>query len=357
MREVNVLTSQNQYINDIKTNLSEYAFLGLDTEMLVSKITETGNEIQWPTVLGLPQEREPKSPITNDQTGRFDYHGDGFATELCTQPTYCLESMMSYISGAFYWWNAKYGKSSFNGPSVYKVPKKIVESAHEDAKRLGCMPSLNIYNDPGDPKTLTEDQRTTGCHLHLSHPALKREEVADALVLWADVLVGTTWTFISPENPKIEAKRRKAYGRAGEYRLKTYPTYPETTTKSGHSNGVEYRTLPGMVLHHPAYFTLMFNLYRNALINAIAGPPDKALSLMAKDAINAADKNKATEVLSKVDFTPFSFRLIKYLQNRKLDATSMETWANLGNRCKGHQNYYTENKYNIDKSPINLGEY
>lgn len=336
---IDVLTSKLQYVP--RNPPKHCVYLGLDTEMLIYR----DGKILWPDDTKLPQERKPQNTQTSDGGGKFDFHGDGFATELCIRPDTCLESMLGNVSAGFYWWNYKYNGSTFKAPSVYTVPKIVADAASDTVKRLGCMPSFNIYGDPGNPESLKDNQRTTGCHLHMSHPKLKDEGIAKSLVKWADILVGCTWTYISPEPTEVERERRTAYGRAGEFRLKDYGS--NYVGASDWSSGVEYRVLPGVVLHHPAYFTLMFSLYRSALDAAVNyGNPDESISLMAKDGINNADKALTSKVLRHVPFTEASMKLLKYLHRRELSVNTMLEWNDIGQHGRGHV-YYANNEMEV----------
>lgn len=326
------------------------SLLGLDTEMLMKVKDKT----IWPHEQGMPQERKPKEQVTSGGHTVFDFHGDGFAMELCIQPVHCLEYMMRYVSTGLDWFaktelsklaNKKTGITpedtniTLHAPAIYKVPQRIVDAAPDDVKRLGCMPSVNVYGDPGIPGGLGKTKRTTGCHLHISHPALTSEDVALAVVRWADILVGCAWTYISPEDPSDERERRTAYGRAGEYRLKVYPCFPEAADVSAtHKCGVEYRVLPGTVLHHPGYLTLMFNLYRTALrYAALYGNPQKEISFQAKNAINDADRDSAKVVLDSLPFKASGKTLLQLLHDAPLKVASLKEWVDIGSRAEGHQ--------------------
>lgn len=324
---INPLNSLDQWLGQ-KTS-----YLGLDTEMIVKK----DNEVIWPWDAKLPQERDIKDPYTGDGYGQFDFHGDGFATELCVQPTYCLDLMMEHIGRGLRWEARQYNRPvSLSAPAVYDVPSSVFDAAPEDAKKLGCMPSINVYGDSGEPASLPNTKRTTGCHLHISHPALQDPDIAIALVKWADVLVGCTWTYISPNPSKAEAERRKAYGRAGEYRSKLYATITDD-----YSTGVEYRVLPGTPLQHPAYLTLMFSLYRSALrLAATVGEPKDDLSKLAQNAINAADRTQAKNVIRSMPIADGGRKLIRFLRRVPVKTKDLIDWANLAAEYKGHNKLY-----------------
>lgn len=311
-------------------------YLGLDTEFLVKK----EGKVLWPWEQKLPQERDLNSPFTTDEPRYYDFHGDGFATELCIVPNYCLDLIMESLGMAFYWLGKKEGKQ-ISAPAIYSIPEEVERSAPEEAKQLGCMPSLNAYGDRGNPSSLGKDQRTTGCHLHISHPSLVDQDIALALVKWADILVGCTWTYISPNPSKAESERRKAYGRAGEFRLKKYPAWPEGLLPKEYGFGVEYRVLPGTPMQHPAYLTLMYSLYRSALRLAVQyGEPIEELAAQAKEAINQADKTEAKKVIRSMPISSGGRKLIRFLRRVPLKIEQVSEWYMVSSRRQGHQNLY-----------------
>lgn len=339
--EIPVLSSKDQII------LQKIPLLGMDTEMLFTE----NDKIIWPHTIGFPQEREPENDAVSGKTRnsqRFDFHGDGYAMELCVPAVHCLEYMMEDVGRAFKWAknNKKIsatGNLSIEAPPVYSVPADVVNNAPDVVKKLGCTPSFNVYDDPGSPESLPDDLRTTGCHLHMSHSLLKDEEIRLNLVKWADVLVGCVWSYISPEGEN-EALRRKAYGRAGEYRPTSYkidqnPIYLCWGLEK-YSSGVEYRVLPGAVIKHPAYMTLMFNLYRTALrfANTYKTPPE-TLTDPAREAINNADKKLAEKVISALPFQSKHTLFFESMRNTPLRNCSPDKWFKISqNHCgRGHQ--------------------
>lgn len=366
IKPINVMTSTNQSLR------SEFLMIGTDTEMLLLK----DGKVLWPDEVHLPQKRDPTSSICGDGSSSFDFHGDGFATELCTQAASCLETMLTSIASAWRWLDSIHGSNklvlqnfdpsvqnlAISTPAIYDVPAEIVTKANEETKRLGCMPSLNIYDDCGNPDELSDTQRTTGCHLHVSHSVLDDTSIGNALVQWADILVGCSWTYISPNDPKDEVQRRKAYGRAGEFRRKVYGTKKKVIYEGMYGNpkicehpinGVEYRVLPGTALVHPVYFTLMFNLYRNALHTAANfGMPPESLALAAQEAINGSNSSKAMAVLKQIPFEENSLNLINYLHRHVLDASNLSRWYKLAVNHKGHQ--YFERELGYRKEELNV---
>ena len=255
--------------------------LGIDTEVVAA----TARGMYWPHLAGLKQERESLDK-------EYDWHADGFAWELCVQPSSDPWDIMKYVASGIDHLTYEYGIEKIVAPSIYQVPVTVVKEAPAEVKRLGCMPSFNIY--PGQhavPGGLGKRNRTTGCHLHVSAPEIGKENYA-AIVAWADIFVGGTWTSISPESLVDERLRRKYYGRAGEHRVRYY----DRATKLF---GVEYRSLPGTVLHHPVYLHLMLRLMKLACQRALTdGMPPESLTNLAVQTINKAYRK--SDILDQV---------------------------------------------------------
>jgi hypothetical protein len=348
---LNIFSSQNQTVSD------SLVLLGMDTEMLFKHRDPKSHRLKtiWPHEVGFPQEREPYNPKVSFPTElhssiRSDFHGDGYAMELCIPPHYCLDVIMNRLGVALSTAKSLVGSSklTIEMPAVYSIPKKDQEAAPDDVKRLGCSPSLNIYDDCGDPSYLSERMRTTGGHLHLTHPSLKTDKVAYDLVRWADILVGCTWVLVSPDEPKMEILRRKAYGRAGEFRYREYPvptitvgaTALEKRDYRHHTHGVEYRVLPGSVLSNPVYVSLMFNLYRTALYFAINyGTPPEQLSDKARFAINNMNNSTAEWVLSHIPFNHKSISFLSHLTSNPAEPLTPEEWKEAGIDGKGFRRH------------------
>lgn len=298
--------------------------LGLDAELLPVR----GRDVLWPHKHKCPQERGSK--IWMDD--RADWHGDGYAFELCVKPTHCLDVMMAEIGEGMLFLNRALHSSRFDNlgldvPTIYEVPARVAASAPAEVRRLGCSPSLNVYGDPGKPESLGKTERTTGCHLHISHPWLDHDK-AKLAVKWADILVGNAWNYVSPEDPAVEARRREAYGRAGEHRRNKYPDG---------SFGFEYRVLPGRVLGNPVYLSLMFNLLRWAVVRArYIGEPDELLSRASVTAINKADKSLSAAILERLPFTRDSRRVLAHLNANPRPTLDAMSWHDAGDAGNGH---------------------
>jgi hypothetical protein len=330
-----VFSAIDQYLH----TTGQIVTLGIDTEMLFS----VDGKVVYPHLTGFEQTRDPT--IVNNYGYTHDFHGDGYAFELCSKPATCLEYMLTYLGNGFKWIaESKFGKTvEMQTPTVYKVPLATQKSAPDDVKRLGCMPSVNVYGDPGQPGKLGKSIRTTGCHLHITAgQQIKTEKLASDLVKWADIIVGNVWNLVSPENPVQERLRRTAYGKAGEYRVRNYP---KGDADFDPPKGVEYRVLPGAVMRHPVYLTLMFNLYRTALRHAyVLGTPPEEVSELARTAINKVDKDISLTVVNWLPFKDTARLFFHKLKETSLPALSPVQWHKAATEVNGHRAYAADLK-------------
>jgi hypothetical protein len=341
----------------VQDHQGEDAFtFGIDAEI----VPLLGDQTIYPHAVGLGQDR-PEGlghPWVVNDCG--DWHGDGFAFEVCTMPGKCLDGLMGRMSSLFKKLRNNLegemtrpeSKLYLNAPTLYEVPLSVVESAPPRARLLGCAPSFNVYpDDEAKPGLLGHSTRTTGCHLHLSHPKFDNESCKQ-LIRWADVLVGNTWTMLSPEAPADEAFRRAAYGRAGEHRRNIYPASMEGETVIPEMRGAEYRVLPGRVLTNPMYLTLMMNLYREAGRFVLDGLElDAGWSEMARAAINTADAGVAEKLFGVLPFADEARKIIYFYKENKMPTMFSSGWEYLGMYGVGFYNYQTNQEYYTAKTP------
>ncbi len=103
------------------------------------------------------------------------------------------------------------------------------------ASILGCSQSKNLYTGfTPIPPSYQNNTRYGGLHINLGRNENRSFRPSDVLML--DATLGLV-SVSQHEQPFKEQmiERRKYYGRAGEYRMKTFP---------GNKSGLEYRTLP-----------------------------------------------------------------------------------------------------------------
>jgi len=204
---------------------------------------------------------------------------DGFQGEMNFAPSTCRQEISSRVRQA-YRLADEIGYNIVLGGG-YDIPANSFARLSEDSKMFGCVPSANVYgeNPVGkDPQHYMF--RPAGGHIHLSFD----KDLVDVkrLVPVLDLLVGNISVAFDQDPTQVE--RRKTYGRAGEYRDKSY--------------GVEYRTLGNFWLGHYTYLSLVYGLAREAVHIVHNDLDQELLSLVPSEdvvsAINNNDKNLAT---------------------------------------------------------------
>lgn len=141
--------------------------------------------------------------------------------------------------------------------NVVEVGDDILKGASDEHIAFRCTPSYNVYNDPGFgvPDARTYKYRCAGGHIHLGFPNRFTAPSIEQIVRGLDGVLGLAGVSLAAgiDNPE----RRKAYGRAGEFRLPKH--------------GIEYRVLSNFWLGHPAMAMLVFDLARQAIKFAESG--------------------------------------------------------------------------------------
>lgn len=201
------------------------------------------------------------------QVGDPKYNGpkavlDGVQLELHPQPSTCRQSLASSLASIFIALQTKLtaegGKVKASFDPVVTVSKKEMDSLSDAAKTLGCTPSLNTHNPKATVRLAKKDERmrSAGGHLHFGlrgydvlMKLLKDKKEVGKLTDLFDVLVGLPSVLI--DRDPNQAKRRRVYGRAGEYRLPPH--------------GIEYRTPSNFWLRHYYLLSYIFGQGRQAI--------------------------------------------------------------------------------------------
>lgn len=166
--------------------------------------------------------------------------------------------------------------------------------AHPQAEEFGCEPDFNVWKRCENPIINPENNyRYAGGHIHISYenPTL---EVSEKLVKALDFFLGVPFVLID----KDEIRKRK-YGTAGRFRIKTY--------------GIEYRTLSNHWLSSDGLKEYVFNQVIEAInfVNNNQEVPD-----IVMDCINNNDKILALELL-KLNNINVSYENVEYSKVRK----------------------------------------
>lgn len=230
--------------------------LGCDPELFFEK----GGEIVGAEKV-LPKEGS-LSYTTRNQDGTPDpylatHKGvvlDGVQVEINPRPNRCRESLAEemqkhLINLKNHLLTTEGVKASFK--SVINLKQEELDSLSEQAKLLGCAPSLNTYDKAAgiSASAMTSLTRSAGGHIHLGldYP-LMVPGVRERLVPLLDILLGNTCVLID-RDPEA-GRRRETYGRAGEHRLPPH--------------GLEYRTLSNFWLQNYVLFSFVMGMARVA---------------------------------------------------------------------------------------------
>jgi len=213
---------------------------------------------------------------------------DGFQAEFNPPPESCHQSLQNGVRGLL---KATHTALKAFNKKAYLVAKSVVDVDEEGLKLLsddrvglGCQASENAYGDTPlevlDPRALL--YRTAGCHIHFGIGRGHDERIKDIVKTIDSIAgVGMVSLFDGMEDPR----RRRLYGRAGEFRLPPH--------------GLEYRVPPAEVLCHPVVFMACFDLCRHALGMAIEVPNLwKAREKAVQEIINESDVKGARKILA-----------------------------------------------------------
>lgn len=140
--------------------------------------------------------------------------------------------------------------------NVVEVGDDILKGASDEHIAFRCTRSYNVYSDEVPiPDARTYKYRCAGGHIHFGFANKFTAPCIEHIVRGLDGVLGIAGVSLAAgvDNPE----RRKAYGRAGEFRLPKH--------------GLEYRVLSNFWLGHPAMTLMVLDLARQALAFAESG--------------------------------------------------------------------------------------
>jgi hypothetical protein len=216
----------------------------------------------------------PSTKLLSNKTGIVK--PDGFQGELNPSSSTCRQSAGHHIGDAIVR-AADIAKKAGLQLSL-DVGKIITYDIWKDSstelKRFGCNPTYNAHEAQFKRVTgLREKFRAAGGHIHIATTVAKGDE--STLITLMDILGGNTAVLI--DRDENNARRRINYGRAGEYRIKSY--------------GVEYRVYSNFWLKHYVLWSMASVLLRDA----VAIYRDEALR---KDLLSRVDIKKVREAIN-----------------------------------------------------------
>lgn len=257
---------------------------GWDPEFFVEKKGEI-----LPAFTFLPDKKKPlKGGVSESQAAHL--FADGFAGEYSfTRSRGCHGYGIDDLRYGLQFLHSEAtrfdSEAKLSAKSFFTIPPKYLIKATDDQIAFGCNPSENVYEegpiDLGDPRTVPF--RTAGGHIHfsLSNSAKK---VIPRVVKAMDKYLALPCValFDGIDNPM----RRTMYGRAGEFRPKSY--------------GLEYRVLSNAWLLVPPVAHLVLNLARASVKAGVLGGdyiplPEEEV----REIINAYDAPRARKFVEK----------------------------------------------------------
>lgn len=187
--------------------------------------------------------------------GRNACYWDGFQAEFTTADSFCMgwhvDSIQNGIRGV-YEALKKFNKDArLSIKTVFDIDPEAMIEAKPEHVQFGCMPSLNAYGMTGlDLPGHEVPFRSAGGHIHLSFndANFKDKETYKKMVKSMDAILGVACVALF--GAYDDARRRRMYGMAGEYRLPPH--------------GLEYRVLSNAWLFHPVLANIVFDLGRTA---------------------------------------------------------------------------------------------
>jgi len=229
---------------------------------------------------------------------------DGFQAELTTLAGSCHDGQCGAIrAGLLAIRKAARAfdpKATLSSKCVVEIPRSMMLEARDEHAMLGCAPSLNIYGDVPElnieaPRDL--GIRFAGCHIHQG-TKVRYQPAVERVIKMLDNIVGVGLTSLLDglEDPR----RRRFYGKAGEYRLPAH--------------GFEYRVPSSAVLCSPTIVYLTLDLVRAVAHYGLVGGSWKATEAETREAIDQLDVKLARKLLkrNKDTLTVFLERLYGY---------------------------------------------
>lgn len=221
-------------------------YIGGDPEIFVTN--RGGQLLSARRALGLDQELFYYGTGVTPGTELFKFYPDGLALEASIQPQMCTAQWVSFWHR--FLWKAYQRTNEFGVDltlkNTFDIGSQIEEGAFPlDDLQLGCKPSQNAYHEPPPELYWGIPVRSAGGHIHLDLVGLKGMDL-DLLVRALDQYIGVLGVTLAAgvDDPK----RRRYYGRAGEYRQTSY--------------GLEYRVLSNFWMGHPTLANLIGDLIR-----------------------------------------------------------------------------------------------
>lgn len=342
-------------------------YFGADPEFFFERRTFTGKQRIIGSDQIIPENGLRRFP--NTPTAKSGFYRDGVQVELHPMPQSCRANMGNDIQECFKLLKAHLTKNHKDvgiclDPAVM-IDKRTFDGMSSELKKLGCMPSKNLYKKDADVGVDGEHYRvrSAGGHIHLGligdpyYPAPPPPPGQDRVLSWfekiphahermvvlMDIIVGNTCVLID-RDPK-NAERRKVYGRAGEYRTPKH--------------GVEYRTLSNFWLWSYPLMSLVMGLTRlavNVLYTSTTGSMTYNSALRAYDSAppkwdperKLLESINQEEIITAINTNDFNLALKNYAKLKEFISL---------HHGVGNTGLYAESTYNPGGGSLDRFDY
>lgn len=161
-------------------------------------------------------------------------------------------------------------------------------------REFGCEPDRCIYeNEQESINIFNQPYRFAGGHVHVGYPNKIFPAIESRVVAMMDVLLGIPFTVIDKDN-----MRRRAYGKAGRFRVKEF--------------GIEYRSLSNHWLTNPELIRYVFNQAVLA-VNTVMHNVDRVYSeIDVEEIINNGMSDKALEICQQYNIKLPTIKELEY---------------------------------------------
>lgn len=189
------------------------------------------------------------------------YYWDGLQAEWQATVCTCLVEYNNSLQNDILYLTTlsreKNRKAKLSLRNVIEVPQDILQNAEQKYLEFGCSPSINVYDDAGEPPPDPRGLpiRFAGGHIHAGIGKSAYTPQIRHAVYALDGLLGVACVGMAEKFD--DPARRRYYGRAGEIRLPTH--------------GLEYRVLSNFWLISPAISYLVHEIFRQALKFGMTG--------------------------------------------------------------------------------------
>jgi hypothetical protein len=306
---------------------------------------------------------DPEGSVTEDRM-QYAFYRDGYAVEVNSKPASCRGHVWNYLAEGVQAAAKRLGEKDLSLSALPYMDIDVSELASdpmtpEDVKVFGCTPTFNAYNTEGgeseiEVSALRVPFRTIAAHLHISaNPRIwpELQEVCESgpgaaapIIKLADFFIGlpATWFQLGSPEEKLEYKRRRLYGKAGEFRIHWHPALSgaslvdpkgirKTVPQTNPLPALEYRVLSSHMVRHSSLMNFAWGMFRDVVLPVwFQEVGDFLTPSFESDVQRAINTGKGLETLMDE-----WFRLMKELSDQEISAGGFPVFADIRKGAKG----------------------